>query len=88
MKSYKNLFIALFICILFTQNSYAITEKNKDKNKDVKVEYTNDIHSVFSLKDCINIAIEYNPSIKSSIYNEQAYKSKIGQYLKSSIFAL
>ena len=79
MKSYKNLFIALFICILFTQNSYAITEKNKDKNKDVKVEYTNDIHSVFSLKDCINIAIEYNPSIKSSIYNEQAYKSKIGQ---------
>lgn len=79
MKLYRKIFIALFICILFTQNSYAITEKNKDKSKDVKVEYTNDIHSVFSLKDCINIAIENNPSIKSSIYNEQVYKSKIGQ---------
>ncbi len=81
MKLYRKIFIALFICILFTQNSYAITDKikDKDKSKDVKVEYTNDIHSVFSLKDCIDIAIERNPSIKSSIYNEQVYKSKIGQ---------
>ena len=79
MKLYKNIFTVLFICILFAQSSYAITDKTKDKSNDVKVEYTNDIHSVFSLKDCINIAIERNPSIKSSIYNEEVYKSKIRQ---------
>ena len=79
MKLYRNIFIILFICVLFTQSAYAITEKNKNEKKDAKIEYTNDIHSVFSLKDCINIAVENNPSIKSSIYNEQVYKSKIGQ---------
>jgi len=79
MKSYKKFFLTLFICILFTQNSYAITEKNEKVQQNAKAEYTNEIHSIFSLKDCINIAIENNPSIKSSIYNEQVYKSKIGQ---------
>ena len=82
MKLYKKVFLTLFICLLFVQNSYAITEKNK-KAKDVKqnavVEYKNDVHSVFSLKDCVNIAIEHNPKIRSYIYNEQVYKSKIGQ---------
>lgn len=79
MKLYKKIFVILFTCILFTQSAYAITEKNKTSKKDAKIEYTNDIHSVFSLKDCVNIAVEHNPSIKSSIYNEQVYKSKIGQ---------
>ena len=33
--------------------------------------YTNDVHSIFSLKDCINIAIENNPDIRASFHNEQ-----------------
>ena len=79
MKLYKKIFLTLFIGILVSQNSYAITETKEDIKKNAQVEYTNEMHSVFSLKDCMNIAIEHNPSIKSSIYNEQVYKSKIGQ---------
>lgn len=79
MKLYKKIFLTLFICLLFIQNSYAINEKTDDARKNGKVVFTNDIHSVFSLKDCINVAIENNPQIKSAIYNEEAYKSKIGQ---------
>ena len=84
MKLYKKIFLALFICLLFVQSSYAINEK-KEKNKkeneiqNTSVEYNNEVHSVFSLKDCINIAVEHNPSIRSSIYTEQIYQSKIGQ---------
>ena len=55
---------------------YAIQDK---KSPETKFAYTNEIHSVFTLKDCIDIAIEHNPSIRSSIYNEEVYKSKIGQ---------
>ena len=51
----------------------------KDYNIDNRAKYTNDIHSVFSLDDCIRIAIEYNPSIQASFYNQDAYKSRIGQ---------
>ena len=79
MKLYKKIFLTLFIFILFVQSSYAITEKKENVQQNAKAEYTNETHSVFSLKDCINIAIEHNPSIKSSIYNEEVYKSKIGQ---------
>lgn len=79
MKLYRKIFLILFICLLFTQNSYAINDKTDDARKNGKVVFTNDIHSVFSLKDCINIAIENNPQIRSAIYNEQVYKSKIGQ---------
>lgn len=52
---------------------------NKDYNIDNRAKYTNDIHSVFSLDDCIGIAIEYNPTIQASFYNQDAYKSRIGQ---------
>ena len=79
MKLYRTIFLTLFICLLFTQNSYAINEKKDDIRKNGKVEFTNEVHSIFSLKDCINIAIENNPQIRSAIYNEEAYKSKIGQ---------
>lgn len=85
MKLYRNIFLTLIICLLFVQSSYAITEKTKktEKNKDVLqtsiAKYNNDIHSVFSLKDCINIAIEYNPKIRAYVYNEEVYKSQIGQ---------
>jgi len=86
MKLYKKIFlIILFICFIVGQASYAITEKpeKSEQNKDVLqstvTEYNNDIHSVFSLKDCVNIAIKYNPQIRAYIYNEQVYKSQIGQ---------
>ncbi len=56
-------------------------KKNNKQNADTeaKTEYTNDVHSVFSLKDCVDIALKYNPSIRSYICNEQVYKSRIGQ---------
>ena len=82
MKLYRKIFITLFICLLLVQSSYAITEKNeksKEEKQSVTVEFNNDTHSVFSLKDCVNIAIEHNPKIRSYVYNEQVYKSKIGQ---------
>ena len=82
MKLYKNIIIALFICLLMSQSAFAINEK-KQKTKEAQqneaIEFKNDVHSVFSLKDCLNIAIEHNPKIKSYFYNEQVYKSKIGQ---------
>ena len=62
----------------------SVTEENQKINEKQNIEesqitYTNDIHSVFSLNDCVNIAINHNPDIRASVYNEQAYKSKIGQ---------
>jgi len=54
------------------------TAKQK-KNNSEKPPYTNDVHSVFTLNDCIDNAIKYNPSIQASIYNGEAYKTKIGQ---------
>jgi len=64
------------------KNSQAVAvPKNykKDYNIEDRAKYTNDIHSVFSLDDCVKIAIEYNPSIQASFYNQDAYKSRIGQ---------
>ena len=56
-------------------------KKNNKQKSDTEEtnKYTNDVHSVFSLQDCIKIAIEYNPSIRAYVYNEQVYKSRIGQ---------
>ena len=52
----------------------------KQKKKDLaEPPYTNEVHSVFSLNDCIENAVKYNPSIQASIYNGEAYKTKIGQ---------
>ena len=81
MKLYKKIFLTLLICFLFAQSSYAINEKKKAKAtvKEAQIEYTNDVHSVFSLNDCVNIAVERNPKIRSSVYNEEVYKSQIGQ---------
>ena len=33
----------------------------------------------FLLNDCIENAIKYNPAIQASIFNEDVYKSRIGQ---------
>ena len=56
------------------------TKAPKAKKNDIEqAPYTNEVHSVFTLNDCIDNAIKYNPSIQASIYNEDVYKSKIGQ---------
>lgn len=70
--------IITLICILSLTigTAYAIQD---NKQPDARTVYTNEVHSLFSLADCISIAIENNPDIRASIYNEQAYKSKIGQ---------
>ena len=51
----------------------------KKKNTNEQLPYTNEVHSVFTLDDCINNAIKYNPSIQAAIYNDEAYKTRIGQ---------
>lgn len=55
------------------------TTKKQKKAQEEQPPYTNEIHSVFTLEDCINNAIKYNPSIWAAIYNSEAYKTKIGQ---------
>jgi outer membrane protein TolC len=64
-------------------NTQAVTlKKANKKQKKAEMEqppYTNEVHSVFSLNDCIENAIKYNPGIWASIYNEEAYKTRIGQ---------
>jgi len=63
-------------------NTQAVTltkQKKKNKNIEEQPPYANEVHSVFTLEDCINNAIKYNPSIQASIYNGEAYKTKIGQ---------
>ena len=78
-RFYKNLLIAILItCTIgissntaqafgfkHKKNSQAIAvpKVQKDYNIDDRTKYTNDIHSLFSLDDCIRIAIKYNPSI-------------------------
>ena len=65
-----------------TGESIFFSENSKEKNVVIdggEVVLNNSNHSVFSLEDCIKIAIEYNPRIKSAVYDAQAYKSKIGQ---------
>ena len=57
-------------------SAYAIQDNDKSQPN---IAYSNEVHSVFSLEDCINVAIANNPDIRAAIYNEQAYKSKIGQ---------
>ena len=70
--------VITLICIftLTIVPAFAIQDGNKTQQN---ITYTNEVHSVFSLADCINVAIANNPDIRASIYNEQAYKSKIGQ---------
>ena len=60
-------------------NKSAKKSKKKKNNAEEQLPYTNEVHSVFTLEDCINNAIKYNPSIQASIYNTEAYKTRIGQ---------
>lgn len=83
MKLYKKKSVILLLVsslILSANTAFAITDKKEEAaRKNAVVEYTNDMHSVFSLQDCVDIAINHNPSIRAAIYNEDVYKSKIGQ---------
>ena len=82
MKLYKkNLLVLLLLILIFSANTaFAITDKNEETvRKNAAIEYNNKMHSVFSLQDCVNIAINHNPQIRAAIYNEEVYKSKIGQ---------
>ena len=93
MKINKKYIIALLLCIFVLSNanmSYAfsfrhgkrtqsVSAKIKSNSKQVENTYTNETHSIFSLKDCIEIAMLHNPAIRASLYNEDVYKSKIGQ---------
>lgn len=76
MMKFKRIITLVCIFVLTVSTAYAFQDKKKT---EVKPAYTNEIHSVLSLKDCINIAISNNPEIRASIYNEKVYKSKIGQ---------
>ena len=49
------------------------------KNDIPKSGYTNKVHSIFTLKDCVENAIKYNPAIHASFFNEEVYRSRIGQ---------
>lgn len=51
----------------------------KQAEEPIQSDYTNDIHSIFSLEKCIEVAIAHNPSIRATIYDEDVYKSRIGQ---------
>ena len=78
--------IVLSILIMSSNNAFAFGKKAKRSNAPTDVQsvsiqqdYTNDVHSVWTMNDCIQIAIEKNPAIKASVYNEDVYKSRIGQ---------
>ena len=62
-----------------TQSVQSVKQSKKNKVAAEQPPYTNKVHSVFTLNDCIENAIKYNPAIQASIYNEDVYKSRIGQ---------
>jgi outer membrane protein TolC len=61
-----------------TENVYK-DAKNSVNNQDEEILLTNETHSILTLEDCINNAIKYNPTIRASIFNDEAYKTQIGQ---------
>ncbi len=91
MRKNKYIIISLIILALSLNSSYvSAVEKSALKRQKAKVAkikksqeekppFNNEVHSVFSLKDCIENAVKYNPAIRASVYNEDVYKSKIGQ---------
>ena len=76
MKLFNKIISLIFILSLSAGTAFAIQDTKKNEPAPV---YTNDVHSVFTLNDCVQIAIENNPAIRAYIYNEDIYKSKIGQ---------
>ena len=85
-KKILSVILALSMMVMSANTADAFWKKTSKKQKTQTVQsvsvnesYTNDVHSVFTLNDCIAIAIKHNPSIQASFYNEDVYKSKIGQ---------
>lgn len=81
MMKFKKIITLICILTLTMSSAYAIQDKKVPDKKapEEKTVYTNELHSVFSLADCISVAIANNPDIRAALYNEQAYKSKITQ---------
>ena len=72
--------LLILICLLgLVISPVSAIEDAPFQKAEADKTYTNDVHSVFSLKDCLNIAVTHNPDIRASVYNEKAYKSRIGQ---------
>jgi len=62
--------------------SVSVSKSKSVKQNKVETEqppYTNEIHSIFTLNDCVENAIKYNPSIQATIYDSDAYAARIGQ---------
>ena len=76
MKYINGILVFLLIVGLSCNYSLAIVDS---PGENAKIIYSNDLHSKFSLSDCVGIALKNNPSIRASVYNSLANKSKIGQ---------
>ena len=79
---FKKLIALICILSLSINSAFAIQNVKKSRKQKAVQEtplYSNEVHSVFTLEDCINNAIKYNPDIRASIYNDEAYKTQIGQ---------
>ena len=89
MKQYKYIIYILIIILLSVNSVYALGKNKKSKTEQPQAavqqkeitheQFTSDVHSIFSLKDCVDIAVRLNPEIRASVFNEEVYKSKIGQ---------
>ena len=85
MKYNKLLSISILVLTLFLSSNlaYSIEEVNLNENNSnytAGITFSNDVHSDFTLDDCIKIAINNNLTIQSSKLNEDVYKAKIGQH--------
>ena len=94
MRFNKKKIVSLIVLSCFILGTVNVADAfgfRKNKNNNVQAagvginkgvnpkKKNNEEHSVFTLEDCINNAIKYNPSIQASIYNSEAYKTRIGQ---------
>lgn len=68
-------FIKLFLLLIIINTSIAFAEGDKPEAKV----------NILNLQQCIDIAIENNPTIQSSLFNTKIFQSKIGQ-AKSAYF--
>ncbi len=61
------------------QKDNVVSDNNNEEKIFIEnIDYTNDVHSEFSLEDCISIALKHNLSIQSSTVNQSIYKQNIG----------
>ena len=93
MRLNKKILILLVLCIIImpinsveafgkkakAQSTQSVKVSKSKKTNVQEEKYTNEKHSIFTLKDCIEISVKYNPYIQASIYNDEIYKTRIGQ---------